>query len=78
MADGWVGKRVRNKDGRTGKIQAETGFGSVLTLQICVDGEGLAEVVLRAESQDGGESGWEWWCENFEGSPRWLTLGDHN
>lgn len=78
MDYGWKGKQVRNKDGRTGRIRAEDGFGPILTLDIKVDGGGSAEVVLRSGSLDGGETGWEWFCDNFDGGARWLSLGDHN
>lgn len=78
MTYGWKGKQVRHKDGRTGKILAEEGIGPALTLNIGVEGGDYAAVVLCANSQDGGEQGWEWFCDNFEGGARWLPLGDHN
>lgn len=73
---GWEGKLVRNKDGRTGKISLEDGWGPLLTLNIAVDDGSSAQVKLRSGAFDGGEEGWEWFCENYEGGePRWLKLG---
>ena len=74
---GWLGKRVRHHDGRTGIIKDEwVGFCHV-GLKISVDRGGTAFVQLNTNGKDTGEAGWEWWCENFNGGPRFLPLGDH-
>ena len=73
---GWLGKRVRNIDGRTGVIAIEDGFGHLLDLHIdCVDGT-KAKVSLKKHGRDSGESGWQWWCPEFAERPAWLPLGD--
>lgn len=78
MDYGWKGEQVRNKDGRRGLVQGETAVGPMLTLHIRVEDGSTARVVLNADSRDGGETGWEWFCKDFSGGARWLTLGDHN
>lgn len=73
---GWTGQQVKHADGRTGRIAAEyIGFlHAVLT--IVVDGGGESRVQLNTNGRDTGEPGWQWFCENFSGGPRWLQLGD--
>lgn len=74
----WEGTKVRNLDGRTGKISSEfAGFG-FQGLNISLDaGAPEAYVQLNNSGSDAGESGWEWYCEDFDGGPRWLPLGNH-
>lgn len=72
----WEGMKVRNKDGRRGEITSEYGLGDRF-LTISVEGGKDAEVELRLIGSDSGEPGWEWWCEHFDGGPRWLPLTDH-
>lgn len=75
---GWRGKTVRNADGRQGKITGEyTGFCHASLTITVTDGE-AATVQLNSNGPDTGETGWEWWCEEFSGGPCWLPLGDHN
>lgn len=75
---GWCGKRVRHLDGRTGVIRIESvGFGHV-SLHIDADDNSKAVVWLNARDLDGGAQGWAWLCENFDGGPHWLPLGNHN
>jgi hypothetical protein len=74
---GWQGTKVRHADGRTGVIASDyVGFCHA-GLSIRVDGGGEAFIQLNTNGPDTGEAGWEWWCENFDGGARWLTLGDH-
>lgn len=75
---GWVGKKMRHRDGRTGEIRKENVGFSFAALFIDVDGGGEAMVQLNTTGPDSGEVGWEWFCENFSGGACWLTLGDHN
>lgn len=72
----WEGTKVRNKDGRTGKISSEfAGFGfQGLNISQGADAP-EAYVQLNNSGSDAGESGWEWYCEDFDGGPRWLPLG---
>ena len=73
---GWKGHKVRNADGRTGKISDEfIGFGFRF-LTIRVDGGEKDHVQLNIDGPDSGTPGWEWWCENLENGPSWLPLGD--
>lgn len=70
---GWLGKRMRHVDGREGVVTAEfVGFGFV-TLTIGHGATRLGEVTLANGRVSIG--GWEWFCENFHGGPRWLSLG---
>lgn len=74
----WKGIKVRNADGREGCIATDyQGFGHrVLTLAI--PGKPDAQVQLNSWGNDSGETGWTWLCEDFQGGPKWLLLGDHN
>jgi len=76
MKYGWLGKKVRNIDGRQGVIGMEDGFGPCLDLYIdCEDGT-KAKVRLNEHRRDDGESGWQWWCPEFGEKGAWLPLGD--
>jgi hypothetical protein len=75
---GWQGKKVRNKDGREGVIRSEDMVLSYCTLTIRVSDGSLDTVELNGRGKDSGSLGWEYYCEDFDGGPRWLTLGDHN
>lgn len=74
----WKGVKVRHTDGREGRIASDyEGFGHrVLTLAI--HGKPDAHVQLNAWGNDSGEAGWSWLCEDFQGGPKWLPLGDHH
>jgi hypothetical protein len=78
MSLGWIGKQVRNSDGRTGVIRAESYGSCSCGLSIAVDGGDDDYVQLNMDSKDSGSHGWAWLCENFLGNPAWLPLGDHN
>lgn len=78
MSLGWKGKNVRHSDGRTGLIRAESPGFCHCGLSIAVDGGGEDRVQLNSNSSDSGSTGWEWLCEDFDGGPKWLPLGDHN
>jgi hypothetical protein len=75
---GWKGKKVRNVDGREGVIRGEDLVLSYCTLTIRVSDGNQETVTLNGSGKDYGSLGWEWFCENFDGGPRWLILGDHN
>lgn len=79
MSDiGWKGKLVRHADGRTGHISGEyVGFCHI-DLTIVTDEGDDGHVQLNINGPDSGETGWEWWCEDFTGGARYLPLGDHN
>lgn len=71
---GWVGKTVRNADGREGRITAEwVGFCHT-GLKIQVEGGGEAIVQLNTDGPDSGDAGWSWWHEGDGGS--WYRLDD--
>jgi hypothetical protein len=75
---GWKGAKVRNAQGRTGVVfDAYAGFLHV-GLHLAIDGGGRAYVQLNSDGRDSGESGWQWFCENFDGGAAWLPLGDHS
>lgn len=77
MAYGWKGKKVRNADGRTGKIVREDEWFAGVDLHLAVDGgEQRVVVNLRARGKDGGDPGWQWWCPEFCGGARWLPLAE--
>lgn len=74
-AGGWEGTQVRNKDGREGIIEADYAVLCYRTLTIRVS-DGSSEIVeLNGEDADTGAIGWEWYCADFDGGPRWLDLG---
>lgn len=73
----WQGIKVRHADGRTGVIRSDYAGFLHRTLSIKVDGGGDDSVQLNSNGPDTGTPGWEWYCENFCGGPRWLVLGDH-
>ena len=73
---GWKGIKVQNLDGRQGEVSSEyEGFGHRV-LTIAVSGQADAYVQLNAWGSDSGEAGWSWLCEDFQGGPSWLPLGD--
>lgn len=76
----WTDKRVRNKDGRTGRVRSDAVTFGGCDLHIVDNAGGSHTVFLSGISrlQDGGASGWQWYCENFAGGPHWLPLGDHS
>lgn len=78
MSYGWKGKKVQHADGREGVIDKEDAWFAGVDLLIAVADGSRACVKLNATSQDSGETGWSWWCDNFSGGARWLPLGDHN
>lgn len=82
----WHGMRMRNLDGRTGRVLHDSpGFGHV-GLQIEIDKGTLYKdepadkvwVQLNSFGADTGEIGWFWWSKEFMGEGGWLLLGDHN
>ncbi len=73
---GWTGIRARHKDGREGIIRENPGWCWV-DLHIEHDGKTIGTVSIIANgTADKGDRGWEWLCENFNGGPQWLPLGD--
>ena len=75
---GWKGTRVRNVDGRTGVVRdTYSGFLHV-GLHLSVNDGERAYVQLNSDGPDSGETGWQWFCETFDGGPAWLPLGDHS
>ncbi len=79
MSDiGWRGLRVRNPDGRKGRIARERPDFAGVDLVILLDTGGGDLVRLNARSGDSGSPGWSWLCKNFSGGATWLPLGDHN
>lgn len=76
VGSGWERKKVRNRDGRTGVIEEADGFAHWLDLHIRCDDGTKAVVKMNARGQDGGDPGWQWWCESFGSAGAWLPLGD--
>ncbi|MFK4706059.1 hypothetical protein ABIC83_002898 [Roseateles asaccharophilus] len=78
---GWRGIKVRNADGRTGKITSDYEGFLHRALSIEVDGGGSDYIQLNSDAKDSGSLAWEWWCAEFDGPSgpgAWLVLGDHN
>jgi hypothetical protein len=73
---GWLGKTVRNQDGRTGTITAENPWGPWCELTITAEDGSIAKITLCANSADIGDAGWQWWCPEFSHGSAWLPLGD--
>lgn len=73
----WQGIKVRHADGRTGAIRSDYSGFLHRALSIKVDGGGEDFVQLNSNGPDTGSPGWEWCCEDFDGGPKWLPLGDH-
>lgn len=69
---------MRHFDGRTGEIRKENVGSASVALFIAIDGGGEAMIQLNASGSDSGETGWEWFCENYSSGACWLLLGDHN
>ena len=71
----WEGIAVKHEDGREGRIVSEyQGFGHRL-LTIAIDGQPDAYVQLNGWGKECEDPGWQWYCENFDGGARWLSLG---
>lgn len=79
MSEGgsWLGKAVRNLDGREGRVVDECEGYKTRLLVIGLAGQVKAYVRLCADGPDQLETGWFWHCVDFDGGPRWLALGDH-
>jgi hypothetical protein len=73
----WTGKIARNKDGREGRIAEYVGFLHIALSIRCKEG-GNGHVQLNSNGPDTGDTGWQWYCENFLDGPAWLPLGDHS
>ena len=73
---GWVGKKARHPDGRTGVIEKEEGR-EFCCLHILCEGKQIACVTLNAYGKDSGAEGWQYWCPEFCHGPAWLPLGDN-
>lgn len=75
---GWTGTKVRNADGREGVISHELSGFLFRSLTLSMPDGTEDQVQLSADGKDSGAADWEWYCENFDGGPRWLALGNQN
>ena len=74
---GWIGKKVRNADGREGVISSEISGFCFRHLTLTMPNGTTDHVQLNVDGEDRGGIGWEWHCENFDGGPKWLILGNN-
>jgi hypothetical protein len=72
---GWKGKKVRNiLDGRQGIISQEGTPLIYLDLYFKLSDGSKASIKLKDGELYNSERGWQWYCENFDGGPRWLDF----
>lgn len=77
----WKNIKVRNADGRQGFIAVDAPGFAHRGLHIKCEDDSTGYVQLNADGKDSGETGWEWFCKDFDaalGGARWISLGDHN
>lgn len=75
----WIGKTVKNSDGRTGSIigEYEGYLHRVLTIKVDkFDDEEFVQ--LNSNGKDSGSIGWKWMYSSASKTEAWGTLGDHS
>jgi hypothetical protein len=75
---GWIGKKVRSTDGRTGIIKKAAQVAWSLDLYITSEDGSTAKATLNARGPDSGDHSWQWYCPNFCHGPAWLPLTDQS
>jgi len=78
VAKGWIGKKVRSSDGRTGSITKAVQVMWTLDLYITADDGSTAKTTLNARGGDFGDHSWQWYCPEFSHGPAWLPLTDQS
>lgn len=79
QSDSWRGIKVRNKDGRSGKITEDTIYiDGARDLWVQLDDHGKYRIRLSGRldnwKKDASVSGWEWWCRDYCSEGAWLSF----